>query len=247
MENNHPAADERLSPGRSPTLVLLPGMDGTGDLFAPFLAALDPDLKVQVIRYPHDPALEYIDLAEFVKSALPDGPFVLLGESFSGPVAISVAASSPRGLRGLILCCTFVRNPRPLFGWMRGMGDALSMLPRPHGMLSRILLGRWQTADLKQRFTSVMSDVSGKVMGSRLTQVLGIDVTQELLAVACPILGLQASDDLVVPAAAASTILQCRPDALFVRLPAPHFLLQATPRAAAVEVEKFVVGLDQAN
>ena len=33
-------------------LVLLPGMDGTGDLFAPLLSALPPALRTIVVRYP---------------------------------------------------------------------------------------------------------------------------------------------------------------------------------------------------
>jgi hypothetical protein len=34
-----------------PKLVLLPGLDGTGDLFGPLLAALDADVRPLVIRY----------------------------------------------------------------------------------------------------------------------------------------------------------------------------------------------------
>ena len=37
---------------RMTALVLLPGMDGTGDLFAPLLSALSPALRTIVVRYP---------------------------------------------------------------------------------------------------------------------------------------------------------------------------------------------------
>ena len=43
----------------TPTLVLLPGMDGSGTLFEPFLRALPPDLPVKVLRYPGQDALSY--------------------------------------------------------------------------------------------------------------------------------------------------------------------------------------------
>ena len=73
------------------TLVLLPGMDGTGDLFAAFLSAPGCDLDVKVVSYPTDVALGYADLEAFARAALPtDRPFVILGESFSGPIAISI-------------------------------------------------------------------------------------------------------------------------------------------------------------
>ena len=44
------------------TLVLLPGMDGTGELFAPLLhelKQLDTTLKVIVMAYPRDIPLDY--------------------------------------------------------------------------------------------------------------------------------------------------------------------------------------------
>ena len=90
-------------------LLLLPGMDGTGRLFAPFLEAIGPAVDVQVVRYPGNGSSGYEGLVELARAALPtDGDFFILGESFSGPVAISLAAAHPPGLMGLILCCTFV-------------------------------------------------------------------------------------------------------------------------------------------
>ena len=95
-------------------LVLLPGMDGTGQLFGRFLEALGPEVRAIVIAYPPAQNLDYSQLEAFVRSKLPsDQPFVILGESFSGPIAVSIAASPPDGLRGIVLCCSFVRNPRP--------------------------------------------------------------------------------------------------------------------------------------
>ena len=87
-------------------LVLIPGLDGTGDLFAPFVAALG-EVDTQVISYPPDRAMDYAEHEAHVRSLLPrEGEYVLLAESFSGPVGIAIAASNPAGLRGLILCCS---------------------------------------------------------------------------------------------------------------------------------------------
>ena len=54
-----------------PTLVLLPGMDGTGDLFAPFVNAVENRFLVQVVRYPTDRVLDYEGLFALVRSGLP--------------------------------------------------------------------------------------------------------------------------------------------------------------------------------
>ena len=76
-------------------LVLLPGMDGTGDLFAPLLSALPPALRTIVVRYPCDRPLAMPNWRRTRARAPQDQPFVLLGESFSGPIAAAIAARRP--------------------------------------------------------------------------------------------------------------------------------------------------------
>lgn len=44
------------------TLVLLPGLDGTGELFAPFIGAAEHGADIRVVRYPADEALGYAQL-----------------------------------------------------------------------------------------------------------------------------------------------------------------------------------------
>src|SRR5688572_19308619 len=93
-------------------LVLLPGMDGTGELFAPLLEVLGSDIETLVIRYPDRP-LDYLEHESFVRAYLPHNrSYVVLGESFSGPIAISLAAAPPPGMLGYVLCVSFVRRPR---------------------------------------------------------------------------------------------------------------------------------------
>jgi len=95
-------------------LVLLPGLDGTGELFAPFVGALT-GIDTRVIAYPADRAMDYPEHEGFVRDKLPrDEDYFLLAESFSGPIGISIAATAPPRLRGLILCGTFASR-RPTF------------------------------------------------------------------------------------------------------------------------------------
>ena len=94
------------------TIVLLPGMDGTGELFAPFISAMGHEFGLTVVSYPPTGAQGYRELEAHARAALPRHErFVVLGESFSGPVAVSIAASHPAGFAGLILCSTFCSTP----------------------------------------------------------------------------------------------------------------------------------------
>lgn len=123
-------------------LILLPGMDGTGELFADFINALPDILRTKTVRYPTDQRLSYAELASFVQSATPSSePFVLLAESFSTPLAIQCAALNPPNLRGLIICAGFATSP------VRGALRFLCLLVTPilfraglPGFAARLLL-----------------------------------------------------------------------------------------------------------
>lgn len=95
------------------------------------------------------------------RAALPsDEPFVLVGESFSGPIAISLAASSLPQLKGLVLCCTFVRNPRPLFSGLHRLVQFLPVARLPVHVLSFLLLGNFTTGALRSMLAQAIAQVS---------------------------------------------------------------------------------------
>jgi len=222
------------------TLVLLPGMDGTGQLFAPFLAALGCEIDVKVVRYPNREPLGYAELEAVARAVLPEGPFVLLGESFSGPIAIALAASGSPHLKGLVLCCSFARNPRPLFSGLRSLVGVLPVAAAPIGVLSRLLLGRFETPELRAAFGKALEQVSPAALRARLRSVLTFDVSAQLRASTVPTLYLQATCDRVVPAAASQLVSNLKPSTRVVQFDAPHFLLQAASVEAARVVGEFV-------
>jgi pimeloyl-[acyl-carrier protein] methyl ester esterase len=98
--------DERLK------LLLLPGMDGTGELFSEFVRLLPDWIEPRVMSYPSGQRLSYEQLLPVLRTALPsDKPFVILAESFSTPLAVRLAAETPKGLRALVLCAGFICPP----------------------------------------------------------------------------------------------------------------------------------------
>jgi pimeloyl-[acyl-carrier protein] methyl ester esterase len=223
------------------TLVLLPGMDGTGVFFTDFAAAMPPEFEPLVVTYPNDPKLGYPRLEALARAALPhDRPFIVLGESFSGPIAISIAASNPPGLRGLILCCTFARSPHPLLPLATA---ALRPLPAgrvPAFILHRNLFGRFDSPRFRGQLAEVRGLVSAKTLKSRLEAVAHIDVTDKLRRVTVPILYLRAKRDRVVSRSSGDYVERIRPDAEIAGLDAPHLLLQTVPQEALSVIKNFV-------
>lgn len=222
------------------SLVLLPGMDGTASLFTNFVAALGSEFKTVKVAYPTEGALGYPELEAVALAALPAGPYVLIGESFSGPIAISLAASASDQLKGLVLCCTFARNPRPLFGSLRPLVDFFPLALAPVSVLARLLLGRFSTQALRLALEKALAQVSVPALRARLKAVLAADVCAKLSAVKVPVLYLRASQDLVVPASASRRVAQLNPRTKVVEMEAPHFLLQAAPSESARVVAAFV-------
>src|SRR5579875_877507 len=98
-------------------IVLLPGMDGTGDLFSPFIKAVPGCQTVQAIRYPTNLVLSYPELEQYVLKQLPVGePITLIAESFSGPVALRLSANSSLNLRAVVVVCSFASRPVGVWG-----------------------------------------------------------------------------------------------------------------------------------
>ena len=232
----------------SPTLVLLPGMDGTGTLFDPLRQALDPSLPVQVLDYPADQVLGYSALVERVWQQLPtDRPFVLLGESFSGPVAVSLAARRPAGLLGLVLCCSFVRNPRPALAPLAPLLRLMPVQRLPFWPMDALLLGGFSTPSLRQALAAAIAQVAPPVLQARLQEVIAVDASRALSETSVPLLYLRASRDRLVPASAAALVRQLRPDARLVDIHGPHCLLQAAPQEAGAPLQAFIQALIPAH
>lgn len=225
--------------------IVLPGMDGTGDLLHGFAAAMAPRFEVEVIGYPRDRPMGYDALVEWVMTRLPaHEPYLLLGESFSGPVAIRVAAQRPEGLRGLVLCASFARAPRPPWSpcsaaWLPHWATQLPVSRVPVRLLAQLMLGRWADARWCERIGASLDLVAPSVLAHRLDQVRGVDAIAALGTIDCPMLYLRASRDRLVSHDSGRAIRQARPDTSCVAIEAPHFVLQACPAQAAAAVREW--------
>jgi pimeloyl-ACP methyl ester carboxylesterase len=222
-------------------LVLLPGMDGTGILFEGIVAALGPEIEPIVVTYPADRAPRYSELELLVRSKLPtDRPYVLLGESFSGPIAIAIAASRPPGLIGLVLVCSFARNPRPMFSWLRPFLPLVPFKLVPADLVSPVAFGSFANARLKTALRTALAAVTSATLRRRLAAVLEVDVSSLLPSIQVPALYLRASHDRIVPRSCSEVIVRGAPQTRIVEINAPHFLLQAAPAAATQAIGHFL-------
>ncbi len=224
----------------SAQLVLLPGLDGTAELFAPFEAAIDGRATAQRAAYPRDRFLDYDQLEKRIRGLLPrDRAFLVVAESFSGPLGLRLAADPPPGMRGLVLVASFCSPPWPapphltraLLAPVMGIHQpALALWP---------LLGPTPPASLIQRAQAAVASVAPRVMAQRVEAVLAQDHRAQAEALRLPTLYLQAMQDLVVPPWCGAELQRLHPALRLERLPGPHLLLQRQPRAAAERILAF--------
>jgi pimeloyl-ACP methyl ester carboxylesterase len=205
-------------------------MDGTGDMFEPFIRANTNNLRIKVIRYPVDSPLTYLELEDFVMHILPkQEPYVLLGESFSGPLAISIAAKQPLNLKGLILCATFARNPLPALHFCLYIIDFLPFALPPFAIVEALLLGQFSTLELSTALKKTLNKVSTSVLKMRLKAVLDVDVTEQLKTISIPVLYLSGQFDRLIPESAGKLLAELHPTMAKVSIASPHYLLQTKP------------------
>ncbi len=194
-----------------------------------------------IVSYPTDRPLGYSELREFVRSFLPtEEPFVLLGESFSGPIAISLASEQLPRLRAVVLVCSFAKLPGlPLVGTLLRLASALPFWRAPTPLMALVLLGRFRSTPVKAALKRAIKPVTPAVWRARLSAVLAVDETSCLCRIQIPVLYLRASEDRVVFSTASEVICEHMPRTKVIEVEGPHFLLQAKPKESAAAVRAF--------
>ena len=218
-------------------LVLLPGLDGTGILFRPLIAALPADLRPEVIAYPPDRRLSLDEHARHVLDRLPAGKPVVLAESFSGLVALALLARAPSRIGGVIFICSFAEPPRPLLLRLAPLvsGSGALMRSAPSFLLRQFCLGRDATVEQLNLLREALHAVAPEVLAHRLALV----ATRQSFGKApfkTPCHYFQASEDRLVPSAAARWFQQRFERCDLERIPGPHFVLQAKAPECAQKV-----------
>jgi pimeloyl-[acyl-carrier protein] methyl ester esterase len=227
--------------------VFLPGLDGTGFLFEPITRmwpnGLPPPL---ILAYPSDHFLNYDQLEAYIRPKLPPTePYVLIAESFGGPLATRIAARQPAMLRGLVLSATFIRRPRGRLGmWGRfliGPYIFKKGLAETFGRLALFLQGI--NPHQREMLLKAIEYAKPEVLAARLKETLEVDVVNELRLCEVPVLCLYAKNDWVIERKAHDMIVKANPRVAVVGLDGPHFLLQAKPAEALQEIFRFAESL----
>jgi pimeloyl-ACP methyl ester carboxylesterase len=218
-------------------IVLLPGLDGTGILFKPLTDALSEGIDTLVISYPTDRNLSYRELVKFVLSQLPKEDFILVGESFSGPIAYRIALLDPKNLKSVVFVATFIDNPRKYFlNLSRLLPKKLILaMPIPDFIVKYLILGSAVDEQVIDLYKQTIKKRSSSVFSFRLSEISKLTVSHEYCDLKA--IYIQATNDLLVPNSCVEAFKKVFKKLDVFRIKGSHFILQTNPLACAEIIE----------
>ncbi|MBD9467890.1 alpha/beta hydrolase [Pseudoxanthomonas sp. PXM01] len=220
----------------------MPGLDGTGRLYAPLAASLAQAGDAEVLAYDNGQFQGYSALADAIEPALlrRNDDIVLVAESFAGPLGVLLAHRHPGRVRALVMAASFVRAPLPLSRVAAALVESLPAIAPPLFVLERLLTGSGLPPSLRAEFEVIVASVPLPVLRQRAVAALRVDVSRELAALDMPVLYLQARHDRLIWPHAGRDVLRLARHARHAVVDAPHFLFQVAPVPAAVEIGRLL-------
>ncbi len=221
------------------TLVLLPGLDGTGRLFRGFTASLPGSLALETTPLPADGAQTYTRLAETLAPKMRAlRNLVVLAESFSGPIAARLCDLMPDRIRAVILVASFLTAPHRLLNTIKYLPRSLPFLNRPPAWaLRHYCLGRDADDQLVRETKETIASVPSSLLLERLRATLDAEYR---FATEIPALYLLPTDDKLVSARHVTTINKTFRHLTVTSVSGPHFILQTKPHACARAIVDFL-------
>jgi len=220
-------------------LVLLPGMDGTGELFEEFLSYHDDEHLV--ISLPQNGPQDHSSLAKSIENQLPKENYILLAESFSGGIVPELLKLDFPNMKGVIFVASFLSCPNR---YLLPIAKVLPIKILASAPLSQIghkflLLGQDASKALLSKFIKVTKSIPDHILKSRLTVMSQQSLPLATLDV--PTVYIQALSDKLITPRKSRELSNVFKNIEYIEIDGPHFLLQAKPKESSQAVAKATV------
>jgi pimeloyl-ACP methyl ester carboxylesterase len=210
--------DRRLSiAGEGEPVVLVPGMDGTGRLFyrqQPLLARTHRVATYALRDSATDMDTLVADLAHVIETVdATTGKAIVIGESFGGTLAMSLALARPERVAALVILNSFPHFIPQLH--LRLALHGLGVLPwGAMGLVRRLTASRMHSAHTHReeicRFLELTATTTKEGYVNRLRVLRKYDIRERLVEMHPPTLFLAAEHDRLVPAVAQARFMAAR-------------------------------------
>jgi pimeloyl-ACP methyl ester carboxylesterase len=203
--------------GEGEALVLVPGMDGTGDLFYRQVPSLAQSFRTATYALRSNAtSMDALvdDLGRVIGSIAPDvGRAVVVGESFGGALAMSFALARPEQVSALVVLNSFPYFT-PQFR-LRLARYGLALLPwGAMGLIRRATASRLHSAHTHReevrRFMELTAGASRDGYLNRLQLLMSYDIRDRLHELRPPALFLASEQDHLVPSVQQAQLMVSR-------------------------------------
>jgi len=215
-------------------LIFLPGLDGTGELFEPLLNELPKHIETMVISYPSNRLFTYKELTNLVILSLPkDENFMLVAESFSGPIAYTIAKTKPKKLISIIFVATFLNNPRPaiLNFLIKVPFQYMLKIPIPLFVLKSIFFTNDTDKSILLNFQQILKSISIKTIAYRIKQIALLN--KPLNKINMDVYYILAKNDKLVPYKVLKLFQKLFNNVQIYSINSGHLVLQSLPLECA--------------
>lgn len=220
-------------------IVLLPGFDGTGELFADFVQVIGDGHSLTIASYRAEVTLD--DYIETVSALLPTEPCVLIAESFSGPIAMALAEAHQNRIAKLVLCATFAVSPFRALTRLARFLPAKCLAPSlATRVLLRTLCLSGERGELVDRVFTIVSRIHPNTIKRRVELLSQLDMRQIAGGIRVPSLVLRSTRDRLVSKSNHRKLIQALRSPNVQSVHGPHLLLQSRPGECWGAIRKFV-------
>nr|MCP4990468.1 alpha/beta hydrolase [Colwellia sp.] len=215
-------------------LVLLPGMDGTGELFEAFLSFYDGEPLV--ISLPQQGPQDHSYLAKALKKQLPKEDYILLAESFSGGIVPELLKQKTTNMKGVIFVASFLSSPNKYLLPIAKILPIKALASAPLSQIAHkfLLLGKDASKTLLSKFIKVTKSIPDHILKSRLAVM-----NRQRLPLATfdiPTVYIQALSDRLISTGKSRELSNVFRNIEYIEIDGPHFLLQAKPKESSQAV-----------
>lgn len=210
-------------------LALLPGMDGTGSLFEPFVACAPGGYKMTPLSLRQEPYLSYADQAEHLLSRIGDEDTIIVAESYSGRVAYEIAQQKVANIKHIVFAASFLTRPSALARIAPLLPPQLlksGAVPSP--ILGKLAFGRARTGALTDHLRESLAKVDSAVLRHRLRQISTLQLPERKIDIPCTY--IRPGDDRLVSPQAVEVFKNICVELTIREVEGSHFILQTNPR-----------------
>lgn len=215
-------------------ILLLPGMDGTGVLFEPFVKAFPNSIDIQVATLIQELDVSFEAQASALLGQVKNNT-IIVAESYSGLVAHELAKLAPESIKHIVFAASFLERPSILAKFGNVMPKAmLDYTLYPKFIVRQALFGKYHSQYLMKLFDRAMADVSLELLEFRIKQLCNLNKVEYRSDI--PATYLQAEHDRLVSSNAVNVFKHVYTRLNYKTMQGSHFILQTNPKDTVREV-----------